>query len=74
LTSHNKFEILASRVIRYGVKGKVKIRRQEITEKKERCFRYCEIGYFKWKCLNIEVKREKRRSKKATCVASLQKA
>jgi len=31
------------------------------------------VGHYKWKCPNIEVEKERRRSKKAVCTVSLQK-
>ena len=70
--SQNKFKVLASRVIRCGVE-EVIIRRQETKEKKVmKCFRCWKKEHYKWKCLNIEVKR--RRQEKATvCVVMLQK-
>ena len=32
-TLQNRFEVLASRVMRYGLRGEVKVRRQEVVEK-----------------------------------------
>ena len=39
LISRNKFEVLSSRVMRYRVREKVKIKRNEIV-KEVKCFRY----------------------------------
>jgi len=57
LISQNKFEVLASRVMRYGVKEMI-IRRQEM-EEVVRYFRYRGIGYHKWECPNIEVEKKR---------------
>jgi len=71
--SRNKFEVLSSRVMRYGVREEVRIRRNKIVEE-VRYFRYWDVGHFKWKCPNIKVKKKRKRDKKAVHVASLQKA
>ena len=67
----NKFEVIASKAMQYRVKEEV--RRQETEEKKVQCFRYWRIEYYKWKCPNFKVEKERRRSKKVACVISLQK-
>jgi len=44
----NKFEVIASRVMQYRVREKVKVRRQEIIEEeKVKCFRCWRIGHYK---------------------------
>ena len=53
----NKFEILASRVMQYGVKREVKVRQQEV-EEEVKYFRYWEVGHFKWECPSMEVERQ----------------
>jgi len=45
LIPRNKFEVLSSKVMRYGVRKKVRIRRNEIVEE-VKCFRYWGIGHF----------------------------
>jgi len=60
LIPRNKFEVLSSRVIRYRVREKVRIRRNEMVEE-IKCFRYWGVGYFKWEYPNIEVEEEKER-------------
>ena len=45
-TPHNKFKIMASRVMQYRVRKKIKARRQK-TVKKIRCFRCWRIRYYK---------------------------
>ena len=67
----NKFEMIASKVIQYRVREKVKVRRQEIVEE-VKYFRYWEVGHYKWKYPNIEKRRRNR--EEAACVARLQKA
>ena len=49
-------------MIRYGIRKKVKVKRQERVEKVQ-CFRCRGIKYYKWECPNIEVEKEKRRQK-----------
>jgi len=57
LIPQNKFEMLASRAMRCGIREEV-VRKQEIVEEERvRYFRYWEIGHHKWKCPNIEVER-----------------
>jgi len=58
--SQNRFEVLASRLMRYGVREEVKMRRQEVVEEVQ-CFRCRGIGHYKWECPNIEVEKERRR-------------
>jgi len=58
--------------MQYGVREETKVRKQEIVEKRIRCFRCQGIGHYKWECLNIKVEKE-RRSEEAVCAASLQK-
>ena len=54
----NKFEVIASRVMQYRVREKVKVRRQEIIEKeKVTYFRCWRIGHYKWECPNIKMER-----------------
>jgi len=43
----NKFEVIASRMMQYGVKEKVKVRKQEILEEGVQYFRYWGVGYYK---------------------------
>ena len=64
--------MLLSRVIRYRVREKVKIRRNEMVEE-VKCFRYWGVGHFKWKYPNIEVEKKRKRDKKAVYTASPQK-
>ena len=56
-----------------GVREEVKVRKQETVEEGMQCFRYWRIGHYKQKCPNIKKKKE-RRSEKAACAVSLQKA
>ena len=72
LISQNKFEVIASRVMRCGVIEEIKVRRQETIEE-VKCFRCWGIGHYKQECPNIEVNKKKRREKEAACVARLQK-
>jgi len=69
----NKFEVLLSRVIRCGVKEKVRIRRNEMVEE-VKCFRCWGVGYFKWECPNIKVEKKREGDEEVVWVASLQKA
>jgi len=69
----NKFEILASRVMQYGVKREVKVRQQEI-EEEVKYFRYWEVGHFKWECPSMEVERQRRRKEGVAHVARPQEA
>jgi len=64
--------VLLSRVIRYRVREKVKIRRNEMVEE-VKCFRYWGVGHFKWKYPNIEVEKKRKRDKKAVYTAIPQK-
>ena len=59
----NKFEIIASRMMQYGMREGVKVRRQEITEE-VKCFRYWGVRHFKWECPNIEVEKRKKGRKR----------
>ena len=68
----NKFEVLLSRMIRCGVREKVRIRRNKMVEE-VKCFRCWGVGYFKWECPNIEVEKKRKRDEKVAHVASLQK-
>ena len=72
LISRNKFEVLSSKVIRYGVRKEVRIRRNEMVEK-VKCFRCWSVGHFKQKCPNIEVKKKRKWDKKVVYTVSLQK-
>ena len=63
--------MIASKVIQYRVREKVKVRRQEIVEE-VKCFRCWEVGHYKWKYSNIEKRRRNR--EEAACVARPQKA
>ena len=56
--------MLASRVMRCGVREEVKVKRQEVVVELQ-CFRCREIGHYKWKCPNIEVEKERRRQEEA---------
>jgi len=58
--------VLASKVMRCGLRREVKVRRQEVVEEVQ-CFRYRRTGHCKWECLNIAVKKEKRRQEGAVC-------
>ena len=51
-------------MIRYGIRKKVKVKRQERVEEVQ-YFRCRGIKYYKWECPNIEVEKEKRRQKEA---------
>ena len=57
------------------VKEEVQVRRQEMAEVEVQCFRCWKIGYYKWECpnINIKKKKERRRSKEAMCIVSPQK-
>ena len=59
-TLQNRFEVLASRVMRCGLKKEVKVRKQEVVEEVQ-YFRYRRTGHCKWECPNIMVEKEKRR-------------
>ena len=59
-TLQNRFEVLASRVMRCGLRGEVKVRRQEVV-KKVQCFRCRGTRHCKWECPNIAVEKKKRR-------------
>jgi len=52
--------------MRCGLRREVKVRRQEVVEEVQ-CFRYRRTGHCKWECLNITVKKEKRRQEGAVC-------
>jgi len=69
----NRFKVIVSRVMQYGVREEVKVRKQETVEEGVQCFRYWRMGHYKWECPNIKEKK-KRRSEKAVCIVSLQKA
>ena len=69
----NKFKVLSSRVMKCGIREKVKIRRNKIVKEVE-CFRYWSVGYFKQKYPNIEVEKKEKRDEKAVYMASPQKA
>jgi len=58
--------------MQYGVREETKVRKQEIVKERIQCFRCQGIGHYKWECLNIKVKKE-RRSEEAIHAASLQK-
>jgi len=73
LVSQNKFEVIVSRVIQYRVKEKVKVRKQETVEEGVQYFRYWKVGHYKWKCPNIKVEKERRRSGEVVYVVSPQK-
>jgi len=66
LTPQNRFEVLASRVIRYSIREKVKVRKQEMAEEVQ-CFRYRGIEHYKWECPNIKVEKERRRQEETVC-------
>ena len=55
----NKFEVLLSKVMRCGVREEVRIKRNEMVEE-VKCSRCWGIGYFKWECPNIEVKKKRK--------------
>jgi len=65
-TLQNRFEVLASRVMRCGLRGEVKVKRQEVVEEVQ-YFRYRGTGHCKWECPNIAVEKEKRRQERAAC-------
>jgi len=73
LIPKNKFEVLASQVMRCGVREEVKVQRQEREEKEMKCFRCWGIGYYIWKCPNIVAEKERRRREKVMHVARPQK-
>jgi len=73
LVSQNKFEVIVSRVIQCRVKEKVKVRKQETVEEGVQYFRYWKVGHYKWKCPNIKVEKERRRSGEVVYVVSPQK-
>jgi len=73
LVLQNKFEMIVSRVMQYRVKEKVKVRKQETVKEEVQCFRYWRVEHYKWKCLNIKVEKERRKSGEAAHVVSLQK-
>ena len=66
--SQNRFEVIVSRVMQCGVKEEAKVRRQKTVEEGVQYFRCQGIGYYKWKCPNIKVEKE-RRSEEAACMA-----
>jgi len=68
----NRFEVIASRVMQYGVRGEVKVRKQKIVEEGVQCFRCQRMGHYKWECPNIK-KEKKKRSKEVAYTVSLQK-
>jgi len=72
LVPQNRFEVIASRVMQYGVREEAKVSRQETGEKGVQCFRCWGTEYYKWECPNIKVEKE-RRSKRVVCVARPQK-
>jgi len=43
----NRFKIIVSRVMQYGVREKVKVRKQETVEERVQCFRYWRMGHYK---------------------------
>jgi len=47
LVPQNKFEIIASRVMQYGMKKEVKVRKQEIVEEGVQYSRYWGVGHYK---------------------------
>ena len=53
-----------------GVRGEVKVRKQETVEEGVQCFRCQRIGHYKWECPNIKVEKE-RRSEEVAHVARL---
>ena len=59
-TLQNRFKVLVSRVIRYSLRGEVKVRRQEVVEEVQ-CFGCRGTRHYKWECPNIAVEKEKRR-------------
>ena len=65
--------MIASRMIQYGIRKEVKVRRQEIVEEEEvKCFRCWGIEHNKWKYPNIEVER-RQQEEEAVYVVKLQK-
>lgn len=75
LILQNKFKIIASRVMQCEVKEEVQVRRQKMAEIGVQCFRCWKMGYYKWECPNIKIKKKKKRrkSKEAMYVVSPQK-
>jgi len=69
----NKFEVLASQVMRCGVRKEVKVQRQEREEKEVKCFRCWGVGHYKWKCPNIVVEKERRKKEEVIYMARPQK-
>ena len=51
----------------------MKVRKQETVEEGVQYFRYWKVGHYKWKCPNIKVEKERRRSGEVVYVVSLQK-
>jgi len=50
----NRFGILGSQVMQYGVR---EVRRQEVVEQKVKCFQYGKEGHKKWECPEEKEKR-----------------
>ena len=47
LVPQNRFKMIASRVMQYGVRKEAKVRRQKTVEEGVRCFRCQRIGHYK---------------------------
>ena len=72
LIPQNKFKVIASRVMQYGVREEVKVKRQKTIEE-VRCFRCWSIRHLKWEYPNIKVEKKRRREEKAVYVTRPQK-
>ena len=69
----NRFKVIVSRVMQYGVREEVKVRKQETVDEGVQCFRCWRMGHYKWECPNIKEEKE-RKSEKVVHAVSLQKA
>ena len=72
LIPKNKFEVLASQVMRYRIREEVKVQRQEKEEEEVKCFRCWRVEHYKWKCPNIVAEKE-RKEEEVVYIARLQK-
>ena len=73
LVLQNKFKVIASRVMQYGMKEKVKVRKQKTVEKRVQYFRCWGVGHYKWEYPNIKVEKKRRKSREVVYVVSSQK-
>jgi len=56
--SQNKFETIVNKVMQYGVREKIEVRRQKVVEE-VKCFRCWGVEHYKWECPSIEVERKR---------------